>query len=77
VSGARNEGYALLDRARAEAQARARADLDRSREEAQRQLEEGKKELADAAARAVRDLEGQAEALARPLASRILGREVA
>jgi F-type H+-transporting ATPase subunit b len=77
VGSARNEGYGLLEQARAEAQTRARADLDRSREEAQKQLEAAKKDLADSAARAVRDLEGQAEALARSLASRILGREVA
>jgi F0F1-type ATP synthase membrane subunit b/b' len=77
VGAARNEGYGLLERARTEAQTKARADLDRSREEAQRQLEDAKKDLAEAAAQAVRDLEGQAETLARSLASRILGREVA
>lgn len=77
VTAARNEGYGLLDRARAEAMTRARADLDLSREDAQKQLGEAKKELAEASDRAVRELEVQAETLARSLASRILGRDVA
>ena len=77
VTAARNEGYGLLDRARAEALAMARAGLDASREDAQKQLGEAKKELAEASDRAVRELEAQAETLARSLASRILGREVA
>jgi F0F1-type ATP synthase membrane subunit b/b' len=77
VSAARNEGYVLLDRARAEALAKARTELDTSREEVQKRLNGAKKELAEASSRAVRELEGQAETLARSLASRILGREVA
>jgi F0F1-type ATP synthase membrane subunit b/b' len=77
VTAARNEGYVLLDRARAEALAKARTELDSSREEVQKRLNEAKKELAEASSRAVRELEGQAETLARSLASRILGREVA
>jgi F0F1-type ATP synthase membrane subunit b/b' len=77
VSSARNEGYGLLDRARTEALAKARETLDSSREEVQIQLNEAKKDLADASNRAVRELEAQAEALARSLASRILGRDVA
>jgi F0F1-type ATP synthase membrane subunit b/b' len=51
--------------------------LDSSRDEAQNQVNDAKKELAEASDRAVRELEGQAEALARSLASRILGRDVA
>lgn len=77
VTAARNEGYGLLDRGRTEALAKARAELDSSREAAQNQLNEAKKELAEASNRAVRELEKQAEALARSLASRILGRVVA
>jgi F0F1-type ATP synthase membrane subunit b/b' len=77
VTAARNEGYGLLERARADALAKARADLDSGREEAQRQLLEAKRSLAEASHRAVRELDSQAEALARLLASRILGRDVA
>ena len=77
VTAARNEGYGLLDRARSEAMAKARAELDSSREEAQSQVRDGKKQLAEASERAVFELEGQADGLARSLAGRILGREVA
>jgi len=77
VTTARNDGYGLLDRARSEALAKARAELDSNRDEAQKQLNEARKELAEASDRAVRELEGQADALARSLASRILGRDVA
>ncbi|MGH9388236.1 MAG: ATP synthase F0 subunit B [Vicinamibacteria bacterium] len=77
VTAARNEGYGLLDRARTEALAKARVELDSSREDAQNQLNEAKRELAEASARAVGELEGQADALAGSLASRILGRDVA
>ena len=77
VTAARNEGYGLLDRARSEARAKARAELDSSREEDQIQVNEAKKQLADASDRAVSELEGQADALARALAGRILGRDVA
>jgi F0F1-type ATP synthase membrane subunit b/b' len=77
VTAARNEGYGLLDRARADAMAKARAELDSSRDEAQNQLNQAKKELSEASDRAVRELESQADALARSLASRILGRDVA
>ncbi len=77
VTSARNEGYGLLDRARTEALAKARTELESSRDEAQTQLNEAKKQLAEASDRAVAELEGQADALARSLASRILGRDVA
>jgi F0F1-type ATP synthase membrane subunit b/b' len=77
VTASRNEGYGLLDRARTEALATARAKLESSRDEAQNQLNEAKKQLAEASDRAVAELEGQAGALARSLASRILGRDVA
>ena len=77
VTAARNEGYVLLDGARTEAQAKARAELESTREATQAQLREAKRELAEAADRAVRELEGQADALARSLASRVLGRDVA
>lgn len=77
VTSARNEGYGLLDRARTEALAKARTELESSRDEAQNQLNEAKKQLAEASDRAVAELEGQADALARSLASRILGRDVA
>jgi F0F1-type ATP synthase membrane subunit b/b' len=77
VTAARNEGYGLLDRARTDALAKARAVLDSSRDEAQKRVTDAKKELAEASDRAVRELEGQAETLARALASRILGRDVA
>lgn len=77
VTAARNEGYGLLDRARAEALASARGKLDSSREEAQNELNAAKNDLAEASERAVRELEGQADALARSIASRILGRDVA
>ena len=77
VTAVRNEGYVLLDRARTEALATARAKLESSRDEAQNQLNEAKKQLAEASDRAVRELEGQAGVLARSLASRILGRDVA
>ncbi len=77
VTAARNEGYGLLDRSRAEALAKARAELDSSRDEVQNQLKEAKRELSDASNRAVRELEMQADTLARSLASRILGRDVA
>ena len=77
VTAVRNEGYELLDRARAEALSRARADIDASREDAQKQLGEAKNAMAEASDRAVRELEVQAEILARSLASRILGRDVA
>ncbi len=77
VTAARNEGYGLLDRARTEATAKARAELDSSREEAQRQVRDGKKQLAEASDRAVSELEGQVDGLARSLAARILGRDVA
>jgi F0F1-type ATP synthase membrane subunit b/b' len=77
VTASRNEGYGLLDRARTEALATARAELESSRDEAQNQLNEAKKQLAEASDRAVGELEGQAGALARSLASRILGRDVA
>jgi F0F1-type ATP synthase membrane subunit b/b' len=77
VTEARNEGYGLLDRARAEALEKARAELDASREDAQTQLGDARKQLAEASDRAVRELEAQAESLARSLASRILGRDVA
>ena len=77
VTTARNDGYGLLDRARTEALAKARAELDSSRDEAQKRLNEARKELAEASERAMRELEGQADALARSLASRILGRDVA
>jgi len=77
VTAARNEGYGLLDRARTDALANARAKLDSSREEAQNELNDAKRELTEASDRAVRELEGQADALARSIASRILGRDVA
>lgn len=77
VTAARSEGYGLLDRARTDALVKARAELDSSREEAQAQLNQAKKELAEASNRAVGELEAQAETLARSLASRILGRDVA
>lgn len=77
VTATRSEGYGLLDRSRAEALARARTDLGTSREDAQKQLGEAKKELAEATGRAVAELEVQAESLARSLATRILGRDVA
>lgn len=77
VTATRSEGYGLLDRSRAEALARARMDLGESREDAQKQLGEAKKELAEATGRAVAELEVQAESLARSLATRILGRDVA
>lgn len=77
VTAARNDGYGLLDRARSEAMANARAELDSSREQAQNQVNDAKKQLADASDRAVSELEGQADALARSLAGRILGRDVA
>jgi F0F1-type ATP synthase membrane subunit b/b' len=77
VTTARNDGYGLLDSARTEALAKARAELDSNRDEAQNRLNQARKELAEASDRAVRELEGQADALARSLASRILGRDVA
>jgi F0F1-type ATP synthase membrane subunit b/b' len=77
VTAARSEGYGLLDRARTEAQAHAKAKLDSSREEAQKELADAKRELAETSDRVVRKLEGQADALARSIASRILGRDVA
>jgi len=77
VTAARNEGYGLLDRARTEAQSNARVKLDSSREEAQNVRNDAKRELTEASDRAVRELEGQADALARSIASRILGRDVA
>jgi F0F1-type ATP synthase membrane subunit b/b' len=77
VTAARSEGYGLLDRARSEALAKARETLDSSREEAQKQLNDAKKDLAQVTNRAVGELEAQAETLARSLASRILGRDVA
>ncbi len=77
VTTARNDGYDLLDRARTDALAKARAELDSSRDEAKNWLNEARKELAEASEGAVAELEGQADALARSLASRILGRDVA
>jgi F-type H+-transporting ATPase subunit b len=77
VTAARNEGYGLLDRERAEAQTNARAGVERHRDEAQREVAEAKRRLEEEGERAVRELEGEADALARSLASRILGREVA
>jgi F0F1-type ATP synthase membrane subunit b/b' len=77
VTAARNEGYGHLDRARTEALAAARAELDSSRDEAQKQLSEAKRQLAEVSDGAVRELEAQAEAMARSLAGRILGRDVA
>ena len=77
VGAARNEGYGLLDRARTEAQAKSRAELDAARAATQAQLTDAKKELSEASDRAVSELEGQADSMARALASRILGRDVA
>lgn len=77
VASARNEGYGELDRARAEALAKARAELDASREGTEEQLKQAKEEIARAAAAAARELESEADGLARSLASRILGRDVA
>ncbi len=77
VAAARSEGYGLLDRARTEAVTKARAELESIRTATQAQLSDAKKQLVDASDRAVRELEGQADALARSLASRILGRDVA
>jgi F-type H+-transporting ATPase subunit b len=77
VSTARNEGYGMLDHARAEAQSKARAELERHRDEAQREIADARKRLQDETERAVRELESQAGSLAASLASRILGRDVA
>lgn len=77
VTAARNEGYGILDKTRAEAQSKARADVEQQRDEAHRQIAEAKKRLQEEAERAVQELEGQAETLAASLASRILGRDVA
>lgn len=77
VTAARNEGYGLLDQARAAAQSKARAELERHRDEAHRQISDAQKRLQDETERAVRELETQADTLAASLASRILGREVA
>lgn len=77
VGAARNEGYGILDETRAEAQTKARAELERHRAEAHEQIVEAKKRLQEETARAVRELESQADTLASSLASRILGRDVA
>lgn len=77
VQAARNEGYELLDEARAEAQARARADVDQNRAEAQKEIAEARQELSRETDRAVSELENEANTLAASIASRILGREVA
>jgi F0F1-type ATP synthase membrane subunit b/b' len=77
VAKVRNEGYGELDRARTEALAKARVELDSNRVKTQSELDGAKGEIAEASARAVRELESQADGLARSLASRILGRDVA
>jgi F-type H+-transporting ATPase subunit b len=77
VQDTRNEGYRLLDEARAEAQQSARTELDESRDAAQRQITEAKNKLADETDKAVAKLERDANDLAAQIASRILGREVA
>ncbi len=77
VTKVRNEGYGELDRTRTEALAKARAELDAGREKTQSELDAAKREIGEASARAVRELESQADGLARSLASRILGRDVA
>jgi F-type H+-transporting ATPase subunit b len=76
VQSARNEGYVLLDEARAGAQAKARAGVDESRDEAQRQIAEARARLQAETDGALKSLEAQAEALAASLAGRILGRNV-
>lgn len=77
VQAARNEGYGLLDAERKKAQLKAREDLDAGRDRAQQRIDEAKKKLADETARAVRELESEANTLAASIATRILGREVA
>ncbi len=77
MNAARNEGYGLLDRARTRSTGEGESGARFGRDETQAQLSDAKKELAEASDRAVRELEGQADALARSLASRVLGRDVA
>ena len=77
VQATRNEGYRLLDEARTEAQRKTRAELEEGRDDVQKQIAEAKKRLSDETDRAVQKLEGDADALASQIASRILGRKVA
>ena len=77
VQATRNEGYRLLDEARAEAQQKTRADLDEGRTAAHKQIAEARKRLADETHKAVLKIEHDADALASQIAGRILGRDVA
>jgi len=77
VQGVRNEGYQLLDTARAEAQKDGRGTVDEGREQAQALVGSAKKRLAEETDNAVAALEKDADALAAQIATRILGRDVA
>ena len=77
VQSTRNEGYVLLDQARAEAQQKTRSELDPRRQEAQQQLVRARDELRNETARAVASLESESQTMATQIASRILGREIA
>lgn len=77
VQSTRNDGYVLLDQARADAQQTTLGELDAHRQDAQRQLADARDELRNETARAVASLESESQTLAAQIAGRILGREIA
>lgn len=77
VEAARNQGYQLLDEARSGAQAKARATIEAGRDKANQQIADARAQLRRDADQAVKDLEGRAKELAKQIAGRILGRQLA
>jgi F-type H+-transporting ATPase subunit b len=73
---ARSEGYQELDRVRAQAQAERARQVDGQRQAALEEIGKAREALRQQAARAVEQLEGEADRLAVEIASRLLGRSV-